>query len=93
MASSILRKLSACRSSARRKIELGQLGDAIHAARHFFAEILLHIARRVTVVSSTTSCSRPVSMQTTSMRMSARMCATISGCDQYGSPESRSCPS
>ena len=45
MASSILRTLSACRSS-RGKADLAQLGNAVHAARHFLAEVLSNLIER-----------------------------------------------
>ena len=38
---------------ARGEIDLAQFGDAIHAARHFLAELLRNFARALTLVSST----------------------------------------
>ena len=43
-------------------------------------------------VSSTTSWRSPAAMATTSSFMSARRCATSSGCTRYGSPEWRTWP-
>ena len=90
MASSILRKLSACRSSAEKKSSLLSLVTP-STQRATSSPNSLRTSSTVTLVSSTTSCSRPVSRLTTSMRMSARMWATISGWIMYGSPESRVC--
>ncbi len=46
MASSILRTLSAWRSSRDGQIQLAQLGDAVDAARHLVAEILADLFER-----------------------------------------------
>src|ERR1035437_7808885 len=43
MASSILRTLSALPVLGGEEIQLGQLGDAVHAACHFLAELLAHL--------------------------------------------------
>ena len=45
MASSILRKLSAWRSS-REEVQLAELGDAVHAARDFVAELFADLFDR-----------------------------------------------
>ena len=48
---------------------------------------------RVTLVSSTVSCSSAAHSVSTSMRKSARMMATSTGCATNGSPLLRHCPS
>ena len=48
------------------------------------------ISSRVASVSSSVSCSRPVTIDEVSSRISARMPATSTGWEKYGSPEARS---
>ena len=78
IASSILRKLSAWRSSAEKKVELAQLGDAVHAARHFVAELLADLLDGDAGVFHHVV-QQAGFRQTRSIRMSARMSATCSG--------------
>jgi hypothetical protein len=59
-------------------MELAELGDAVHAARHFLAELLADLVQ-ADAVSSTVSWSRPVSRHTRSICMSARIKVTFSG--------------
>ena len=74
------------------KVDLVELGDAIHARRDFFAEQLAELVGGNGGVFHNVVESNPVWMVTGSMRISARSCATARGWDRYGSPDARFCP-
>ena len=59
--------------------------------RAIFSPNMPAISSRVASVSSIVSCSRPVTIDEASSFISARMPATSTGWEKYGSPEARSC--
>ena len=64
---------------ARGEVDLADLGDAVDQAGDLLAEELARPASSVASVSSTVSCSSPVTMLGTSSRSSAMMPATCTG--------------
>jgi hypothetical protein len=78
IASTSLRKFSACfvrSTAARGRVSFG---DAVHQPRDLLAEARSSSARP-DLVSSATSCSRAVATEALSSRYCARMCATATG--------------
>ncbi len=70
-----------------------ELGDAVDDGGHHRAEARRSRSSTVTPVSSTASCSRAAARVMSSRPRSARMVATASGWEMYGSPDFRSWPS
>ena len=60
--------------------DLRDLGHAVNQLRDLGAEVRLHLAPATCCVSSTTSCSRPVTIEGTSSLSCAMIIATFSGC-------------
>ena len=91
IASSILRKFSACRSS----LDENWIAPSLVTPSTTCATSAPNSSwiRSIGVcVSSTMSWSSPAAMATTSSFMSASRSATSSGWTRYGSPEWRTCP-
>ncbi len=91
IASSILRKFSACRCS----LDENGIAPSLVTPSTTCAMSWPNTSRMRSMlvsVSSTTSCSSPAATATTSSFRSARMAATSRGCTRYGSPEWRTCP-
>src|SRR5216117_651727 len=91
MARSILRKFSACASSAlwnsmRSSLETPSTSSATGLPK------VSEISSLVTEVSSVTSCSSAAISVCPSRCQSARISATARGCEMYGSPDCRVCP-
>ena len=91
IASSILRKFSACASSAdwnsmRSSLETPSTSSATGLPK------VSEISSLVTEVSSVTSCSSAAIRVWPSRCQSARISATASGCEMYGSPDWRVWP-
>ena len=92
IASSILRKFSACCSS---RVEYGSLPSLVTPSTRNAISLpnSSPSCSTVALVSSTQSCSRPAQTDATSSFSSAMICATASGCVTYGSPDLRVWPS
>jgi hypothetical protein len=91
IASSILRKFSACASSR----VVNSIWSSFETPSTMSATGLPNedsISALVTVVSSVTSCSSAAARPCASSRHCDRMLATASGCVMYGSPDLRNCP-
>ena len=91
IATTILRKFSACRSSFEVKLILPSLvtpstSDAISPPNSRSMSFV------VASVSSTTSWSKPAHTLAVSRRSSVMMPATLAGWMKYGSPDFRFCP-
>ena len=91
IASSILRKLSACASSC----ELNSIWSSLETPSTISATgrpNVDSISVLVTEVSSITSCRSAAASPCASIRHCDRIEATASGCVMYGSPDLRNCP-
>ena len=93
IASSILRKFSACRSSRVESRDLAELGDAVDEERDLLAEQLAELLDgRAGVLDAVVQQARRRRLATSSLS-SAMIRATASGCMTYGSPDLRVWPS
>ncbi len=91
IASSILRKFSACRSS---RVVQGIWPSLVTPSTRNWISVPKRrpMSSAVALVSSTQSCSRPAQTDGTSSRSSEMMRATPTGWTTYGSPERRRWP-
>ena len=92
IATTILRKFSACRSSFEVKLILRELGDAVDEEGDLVAELALDVRRSVASVSSTTSWRSPAQTLAVSSLSSVMIPATLAGWMKYGSPILRCLP-
>jgi hypothetical protein len=74
----------------RLQFEARQLGDAVDEPRDLGPNSR-SMSSSVATVSSTVSCSSPVTIEAVSSFIRASSPATSTGCEKYGSPDSRSC--
>jgi len=91
MASSILRKFSACAVLGALELDAVELGDAVDSSATGLPKVS-EISSLVTEVSSVTSCSSAAHQRLASRCQSARISATARGWEMYGSPDWRVCP-